>query len=78
MAQVAGAGPQAGEPAKLLSGKRVLVTGASRGIGQAIAEAFAEQGASLVLAARSQDRLQEVGLGGEGPGRWTVHAHFTP
>jgi short-subunit dehydrogenase len=45
---------------KLLDGKTVLITGAGRGIGQAIAEAFAEQGATLILAARSEDQLQET------------------
>ncbi len=48
------------ERAGLLSGKTALVTGASRGIGAAIAECFAQQGASLLLAARSQDKLEEV------------------
>jgi 3-oxoacyl-[acyl-carrier protein] reductase len=44
----------------LLEGKRVLVTGASRGIGRAIAKAYAAHGARLVLCARS-DELQQVG-----------------
>lgn len=34
---------------KLLEGKTAVITGASRGIGRAIAEAFAAQGANLVL-----------------------------
>jgi NADP-dependent 3-hydroxy acid dehydrogenase YdfG len=37
-----------------------LVTGASRGIGRDVALAFARQGARLVLAARSADRLAQV------------------
>lgn len=52
----------------LLKGKTCLVTGASRGMGSAIAEAFAEQGAALILAARSTDSLHEVKRGFSVPG----------
>ena len=38
-----------------LAGRRVIVTGASRGIGAGVAERFAAEGASLALAARTFD-----------------------
>src|SRR4051812_6584889 len=42
------------------TGKRVLVTGASSGIGAALAEAFARAGATVGICARREDRLAEV------------------
>ena len=47
-------------------GSRVLVTGASRGIGEAIARAFAARGATLGLVARRLEPLER--LAGELPG----------
>lgn len=44
-----------------LEGKVALITGASSGIGWAAAEAFAAEGACLALAARRQDKLEELG-----------------
>jgi NAD(P)-dependent dehydrogenase (short-subunit alcohol dehydrogenase family) len=43
-----------------LRGKRVLITGASKGIGAAAAEAFAAEGCSIVLAARSGIAMEEL------------------
>ena len=43
-----------------LDGKTVLITGASRGIGEAAARAFAAAGARVMLLARSADRIAEI------------------
>jgi short-subunit dehydrogenase len=42
------------------AGTRVLITGASRGIGRALAEAFAWRGATLGLVARSEQDLHDL------------------
>lgn len=46
--------------AKQLASKVAIVTGASRGIGRAISVALAQQGATVVLAARAIDKLRET------------------
>ncbi len=50
-----------------ITGRRVLITGASRGIGRALAEGFRKEGAELALVARSAGPLQELAdqLGGK-------------
>jgi NAD(P)-dependent dehydrogenase (short-subunit alcohol dehydrogenase family) len=49
-----------------LRGKRVLITGASRGIGEAFAHAFTGAGATVALVARTEDSLRALAakLGG--------------
>ena len=42
-------------------GKSVLITGASYGLGEQFAYAFADAGADLILTARSEDLLEGVG-----------------
>jgi NAD(P)-dependent dehydrogenase (short-subunit alcohol dehydrogenase family) len=44
----------------LLTGKVVLITGASRGIGAAAARLFAREGAAVVLAARNTEALDRI------------------
>lgn len=50
-----------------IRGKRIVVTGATRGIGRELAEKLAAQGARLALVARSKDSLEELArrLGGK-------------
>jgi NAD(P)-dependent dehydrogenase (short-subunit alcohol dehydrogenase family) len=43
-----------------LTGKVAIVTGASRGIGEAIAKGFAKAGADLVLVSRNKEALEKV------------------
>lgn len=62
-----------------LEGKVAIVSGASRGIGAAVAMAFAQQGASVVLASRRQEALDAVAdvINAEHPGRAHARACHT-
>ena len=51
------------DPGHWLAGRIAIVTGASRGIGAATAEALAGAGAHVVLAARDRDALASVASG---------------
>lgn len=55
-----------------LEGRRALVTGASRGIGRAIALAYARAGADVALLARNADLLAEVAAAVEAEGRQAI------
>lgn len=52
-----------------LTGKTAIVTGASRGIGKAIANGYAKAGADLILVSRNKSPLEEVAKEIEGVGR---------
>ena len=43
-----------------LDGKITIITGAGTGIGKAIAYAYAEEGATLVLASRNEENLKKI------------------
>lgn len=43
-----------------LQGKFILITGASQGIGEQVAKAYAKEGATVILVARHQKKLEKV------------------
>lgn len=58
-----------------LAGKRVLITGASAGIGEACARHFAARGAHLLLSARRLDRIRALADGLAKEHGIEAHAH---
>ena len=68
-----------------LTGKVAIITGSSRGIGRAIAEALADQGAKVVISSRKQDACDEVasainmahGSNADGPAAISVAASIS-
>ena len=57
-----------------LAGKRVLITGASRGLGRSCAEAFAKAGCKVLLAARAKAQLEEVRASLDSPEEHAIYA----
>jgi NAD(P)-dependent dehydrogenase (short-subunit alcohol dehydrogenase family) len=49
-----------GEPKSQLAGRVAIVTGAGQGIGEAIAIAYAREGAKIIITGRTESKLQEV------------------
>ena len=60
-----------------LSGKTILVTGASSGIGRAIAVECSRMGATVILTARNAERLEKTLSMLEGTGHAVVAADLT-
>src|SRR3974390_2156552 len=50
-----------------VAGKRVVITGASRGLGALLAHAFSDAGASVALVARTEKDLKAIAEGLPGP-----------
>lgn len=58
----------------MLKNKNVFITGASSGIGKACAYAFAEEGANIIISARSIDKVKEIGEDIKSRFKVNVHA----
>jgi short-subunit dehydrogenase len=63
----------------MISGKLVLVTGASQGIGTAVAKAMAKEGGRLLLLARNEKALEQVAadIASTGGTAWTFTVDLT-
>ena len=59
--------PDSFPDAGLVAGKRVVITGASRGLGALLAHAFSQAGASVALVARTEKDLKTVAAALSGP-----------
>ena len=57
-----------------LAGRNALLTGATGGLGRAIAEAMAARGAVLLLSARKREALEEMAAGLPGDGHRVLPA----
>ncbi len=53
-----------------LKGRTAIITGSSRGLGRAIAQAFAEAGANLILVGREEQSLEKAARDLEAYGSW--------
>jgi NAD(P)-dependent dehydrogenase (short-subunit alcohol dehydrogenase family) len=62
-------------PQDSLTGKTILITGASDGIGKACAQSFADHGATVILLGRSQSKLEQLydEIEAQHPGRVIIH-----
>ena len=58
----------------LLEGKTALITGATRGIGRAVAEVYAKNGATIILNARDKEKAQKVAL--EISDKYNIEVHI--
>jgi NAD(P)-dependent dehydrogenase (short-subunit alcohol dehydrogenase family) len=52
----------------MLRGKVVMITGASRGLGRALAQAYAKEGAMLIINSRSEESIHPVAEEAESSG----------
>ncbi|MEZ0232284.1 MAG: SDR family NAD(P)-dependent oxidoreductase [Methylophilaceae bacterium] len=60
-----------------LAGKTILVTGASKGLGQVAAKYFAASGATLIISGRNRERLDETFLSLAGEGHRSIIAELS-
>jgi NAD(P)-dependent dehydrogenase (short-subunit alcohol dehydrogenase family) len=67
-------GPTLPTPGRGSDGKTALVTGASKGIGLAIADAYARAGANVMLSSRKADALEAAAAGISGDGELATFA----